>query len=346
LERNDRLEHVERRSSWRRRLLTLLRFLITASLLAFIITLVDVKDVGRLVGSADVAWLLGAILVAAADRMLMVAKWYPLLKIQNVAVSFGRATRAYLASGVAHYFLPASVGADVLRATVLGRAGRFIIEVGASILAERALGLVASALMSMVALAIALRLGLPVELIFPWALFSVAAGAAILVLPLNRRVLDAAREVRVLRSMGRAQQYVERFAQTYTIYRERVGVLILMGWLTVLEQLFPIAILWLLGRALGIPLGLTAVVVAVPLTLFVVRLPISFGGLGVGEGALVYLLGLFGVSPTEALTLALGTRIVEVLVNAGPSVFLWRELVNVRRLGPQPSRSLQSRASV
>jgi uncharacterized protein (TIRG00374 family) len=316
---------------------TLLRVIITASLLAFILTLVDLQDVARLVSSANTPLLLAALFVALADRLLMVAKWYPLLRIQNVSVSFTRATRAYLASGVAHYFLPASVGADVLRATVLGRAGRFIIEVGASIVAERALGLVASALMSLLSLIIAVRMGLPVELIFPWALFAVFAGVVILVVPLNQRVLHTVRNARILRRMGRLRSYVERFADTYTIYRSHVGVLVVIGWLTVLEQLFPIAILWLLGQALGLSVGLLAAIVAVPLTTFVVRLPISLGGLGVGEGALVYLLGLFGISPTEALTLALSTRLVEVLVNAGPSIFLWRDLVGARRLGPQPS---------
>ena len=317
--------------------MTVLRVIITASLLAFILTLVDLKDVARLVSSANTPLLLAALFVALADRLLMVAKWYPLLRIQNVSVSFARATRAYLASGVAHYFLPASVGADVLRATVLGRAGSFIIEVGASIVAERALGLVASALMSLLSLMIAVRMGLPVELILPWALFAVFAGVVILVVPLNQRVLRTVRNARILQRMGRVRSYVERFADTYTVYRSHVGVLVVIGWLTVLEQLFPIAILWLLGQALGLSVGLLAAIVAVPLTTFVVRLPISLGGLGVGEGALVYLLGLFGISPTEALTLALSTRLVEVLVNAGPSIFLWRDLVSVRRLGPQPS---------
>jgi uncharacterized protein (TIRG00374 family) len=302
--------------------------------LGFILTLVDTKDAARLVGSANPLLLLAAVVVAGADRLLMVVKWYPLLRVQNVAVSLARATRAYLASGVAHYFLPASVGADVLRAAVLGRAGRFIIEVGASIVAERALGLVASALMSLVSLALALRLGLPVELIFPWALLAVVAGCAILVLPLNKNVLRVVRGSKTLLRLGRARGLLERFAETYSIYRREMVMLVAMGGLTVLEQFFPIAILWLLGKALGIPVGFVAVVIAVPLTLFVVRLPISFGGLGVGEGALVYLLGLFGISPTEALTLALSTRVVEVLVNAGPSVFLWRDLINAKSLDP------------
>ena len=330
----NRLDRVNRQSPWRRHLVLFLRLLITISLLAFILTLVDTKDAARLVSTANIPLLLAAVLVAVADRLLMVVKWYPLLRVQQVSVSLARATRAYLASGVAHYFLPASVGADVLRAAVLGRAGRFIIEVGASIVAERALGLVASALMSLVSLALALRLGLPVELILPWALLAVLAGCAILILPLNRNVVRFVRGSKTLLRIGRAGALLERFAATYAIYRREVGMLVLMGGLTVLEQLFPIAILWLLGKALGIAVGFVAVVVAVPLTLFVVRLPISFGGLGVGEGALVYLLGLFGISPTEALTLALSTRIVEVLVNAGPSVFLWRDLISARRLDP------------
>jgi uncharacterized protein (TIRG00374 family) len=331
---DNKLERVKRQSPWRRHLVFFLRLLITISLLAFIFTLVDTKDAARLVGSANTPLLLAVVLVAVADRLLMVVKWYPLLRVQNVSVSLARATRAYLASGVAHYFLPASVGADVLRAAVLGRAGRFIIEVGASIVAERALGLVASALMSLVSLALAVRLGLPVELIFPWALLAVFAGCAILVLPLNKHVVRFVRGSKTLLRVGRARVLLERFAETYAIYRREVGMLVLMGALTVLEQFFPIAILWLLGKALGIAVGFVAVVVAVPLTLFVVRLPISFGGLGVGEGALVYLLGLFGISPTEALTLALSTRVVEVLVNAGPSVFLWRDLISAKRLEP------------
>ncbi len=331
---DNRLDSVGRRAPWRRHLVSLLRLLITVSLLAFILTLVDVKDAARLVGSANTPLLLAAVLVALADRLLMVVKWYPLLRVQEVSVSLVRATRAYLASGVAHYFLPASIGADVLRAAVLGRAGRFIIEVGASIVAERALGLIASALMSLVSLALAVRLGLPVELIFPWALLAVFAGCAILVLPLNKNVLRAVRNSKMLLRMGRARTLLERFAETYAIYRREVAMLVLMGGLTVLEQFFPIAILWLLGQALGVAVGFVAVVIAVPLTLFVVRLPISFGGLGVGEGALVYLLGLFGISPTEALTLALSTRVVEILVNAGPSVFLWRDLISAKRLDP------------
>ena len=337
LERRDMPDSVKRKPTWQRRAFSFLRFLVTASLLGFILRLVDVSDVVRLVRSASAPLLAATLLVAMADRMLMVAKWYPLLRIQDVAVSFVRATRAYLASGVAHYFLPASVGADVLRAAVLGRGGSFIVEVSASIVAERALGLVASALMSLASLAIALRLGLPVELILPWALFAALAGVVILVVPLNQRVLSFMRNGKVLQRIGSARSYVERFAEAYTVYRKRIGVLQVVGWLTVLEQLFPIAILWLLGQALNIPVGMTAAVVAVPLTTFVVRLPISFGGLGVGEGALVYLLGLFGVSPTEALTLALSTRVVEILVNAGPSLFLWRDLVSVRRLSPKTS---------
>ena len=69
---------------------------------------------------------------------------------------------------------------------------------------------------------------------------------------------------------------------------------------------------------------------AITLAVFGGHLPISLAGLGVGEGAMVYLLGLYGVPPAEALAIALGTRVVEVLVNAGPAVVLWRELAAVR----------------
>jgi uncharacterized membrane protein YbhN (UPF0104 family) len=80
--------------------------------------------------------------------------------------------------------------------------------------------------------------------------------------------------------------------------------------------------------ALGIELSPAMLVVTMPLTLFVSRLPISMGGVGVSEAAVVYLLGLFGVPSTDALAISLVCRAVDVLVMTAPGLFLWRDLVH------------------
>jgi uncharacterized membrane protein YbhN (UPF0104 family) len=76
--------------------------------------------------------------------------------------------------------------------------------------------------------------------------------------------------------------------------------------------------------------ALFALFVAVPLTLFVGRLPIAVAGIGVVEGALVYLLGVFGVPPAEALSLALAGRVIEFAALL-PGALFWSSLVWARR---------------
>ena len=110
------------------------------------------------------------------------------------------------------------------------------------------------------------------------------------------------------------------------LYRHHVGTLVVVGALSLVEQAFPIVIMWTLVRALDLTVSLFALSVTVPLALFVGRLPIAIAGIGVLDGALVYLLGVFGVSPTDPLSLALAGRFVE-LVALLPGGLFWSNLV-------------------
>ena len=320
-------------------LLRAVQALVTLGLLAFLLDLVDVSRFAETLSSADMTVVLVALLVAAGDRVLMVGKWYPLLRVQFTSISVVKAGRAYLASGIAHYLLPASIGADVVRAVVLGRGQKAVIEIGASIVAERILGLVASAVMAVIAVGLAWRHGIPLGIIGAWAVFAVGLGMVVLIIPLSEWGKRLMTRIARARPAGRWAAYVERFGLAYTTYRHHAGLLAIVGGLTVMEQLFPVITMWLGARALGVSVGFAPMVVAVTLTLFAVRLPISIGGLGVGEGALVYVLGLYGVSASTALAIALLGRVLEVVVNAGPAVFLWPDLVRVRQRAVVASES-------
>ena len=114
------------------------------------------------------------------------------------------------------------------------------------------------------------------------------------------------------------------------LYRHHLGTLAVVAVLSLVEQAFPIVVLWILVHALDLEVSPLALFVAVPLTLFVGRLPIAIAGIGVIEGALVYLLGAFGVSPAEALSLALAGRLVEIVALL-PGGLFWSSLVWTRR---------------
>jgi uncharacterized membrane protein YbhN (UPF0104 family) len=310
------------------RLGKILRACVSAGLLLLLAWIVDLGELAAVLLGADGPLLGLALLVALADRGLMLGKWYPLLRAQGLGIPLAQAAATYLAAGFASMLLPASVGGDVLRTIALGGARGATLEVGASIVLERTLGLAASIVLCAAALALAFAQSLPLAFLLPWALAAAAApvGIALLALwPGRGRWLDRHRGRRWFR-------FVERFALACALYRHHAGTLAAVGLLSLLEQTFPIIVFWILAHALDLDAPLLALVIAVPLTLLVGRLPIAVAGIGVVEGALVYLLGALNIPPAEALSLALAGRVIEIAASL-PGVLFWSSLAPRREQG-------------
>ena len=315
------------------RLGNLLRFAVTAALVIFLLRLVDLRSLGRLIAAADPLLLAAAVALSLCDRALMFGKWFPLLRARVPDSPLMPAARVYLASGLLQYIFPVTVGADVLRATAVGQGQRAVAEVGASIIAERLLGLLASGVLSTLAIATAIHEEIPVRFLVPWAAASIAASGIVFLLPLTKpgRALMR-RAAEELPNQGWVH-FLRRMAQGYAAYRTRPGLLLGVGLLSILEQGISILLMGVVAAALSIPVTVPMLVVTMPLTLFVARLPISLGGIGVGEASIVYLLGLFKVSPTDALAISVVSRAVDVVVMTLPGLFLWRDLMPSRRTG-------------
>ncbi len=300
----------------------MVRWVIAVALVIVLFQLIDPATVVALIARVHIGWFGAAVAIALADRALMIAKWYPLLRVQVSSIPIGLAARAYMASSFASLFLPASVGADALRAVALGRSHRATLEVGASIAAERLLGAAASGVMAVTALILASQLAVPVHSLLPWALASVVVSGAAVIVPMSEWVRSLV--VGFLRRYGLARwlSYVERFVVAYHAYARHAGLVVVVGTLTLLEQLLPVLALWCVAESLALAISFPTLVVCVPLALFLARLPISVDGIGVTEGSLVYLLGLFRVTPAEALALVLTARLA-LIVTLLPGAVLW-----------------------
>ena len=102
-----------------RRLDLLLRLGVSFGLVAFVLWRAGLGDVVAILGRISLAGGAVLILLHTGDRLLMVYKWRRLLLARGVDVGFGEATRAYYVSSFASIFLPMTVGADVVRVTVM-----------------------------------------------------------------------------------------------------------------------------------------------------------------------------------------------------------------------------------
>lgn len=303
----------------------LLQIGISLGLVVLLLWWVDLDQVARLYRAADPLVLAAALLIAGADRLIMILKWMPLARVQGLPVPFGRAARVYLASNCASLFLPTSVGGDVVRAVAFGRPLGAVARVAASIAMERVLGLFGVGLVLAVAIPFALSgtagLGqyawmgavgiLTVLLLAALPFVPAVAG------PLNPLV-DRLRGRRVLGGMA-------HLWDAYAAYRSHPVLVVTVGLASALEQFVPVALYGLVAVALGIEVTFSALVVATIFAQLIGRLPVSVSGIGVEEGAAVLFLGLFGVAPSGALSLALGRRVLETLVFMTGALF-WKEL--------------------
>lgn len=84
---------------------------------------------------------------------------------------------------------------------------------------------------------------------------------------------------------------------------------------------------YVLAGSLGSPISFLDSLTLVPWVLLIAIIPISIGGWGLREAAMVFMLGLIGVPQAVALTLSIQLGLLSILVSI-PAGFLW--LVNRR----------------
>jgi glycosyltransferase 2 family protein len=92
--------------------------------------------------------------------------------------------------------------------------------------------------------------------------------------------------------------------------------------LAVATQLLNVLVFWMLGQSLGLPTALQQWFIVAPTVLLVSMLPISIGGWGVREGAMVVALHGFGISAEDALLPSVLFGLCAVLATL-PGGILW-----------------------
>lgn len=325
----------------RKTIVRTLQWSVTVGLVVVLVLVTDIRSTLRILLSAD-PWLLSvAIGVGFADRILMIGKWIPLVRVLLPGTEIVPAAKAYFGAMFASMFLPSSIGGDAVRAYAVGRADAQIPEVAVSIFVERALGFLALCLVATTALLTALgSAGASAEArsILPWVLAVGVAGVVVIGLPVfTGSVGDELKDGQGL--WARIRRLWGRLIISYRRYADHRWRLAGVGLASVAEQLFPIGVIWLLAMALDVPAGVLAVAVATPIAMFVMRLPLAIDGLGVVEGALVYFLSLFGVPAEGALAIAVANRAVKTVVLLPGALFV-SELrsIDVRQESLAPSR--------
>ena len=277
------------------------RYLVSVALVAWFVVSIDWRQLGGLRG--DFAWGLvaWAALLAGAAYPLHAWRWWLLLRAQGLSLSLGWAHRVTWIGTFYNAFLLGGLGGDAARAFYVcrdepaRRAGGL-----AATLLDRVMGLVV--LMSLAALALVARTGTlmrepGLRWIFLVALaVSLGGGVAAWLL---LRIAPARWPATLRRALGEPllDTLADLWARTRTTPREHAAALALSYAIWLLDFVS----VWLLARAVGLRLPFLETCIAVAVAYAATALPISVGGHGVREGAMLVVLGLFGLVPAAGV---------------------------------------------
>lgn len=287
------------------------RIAVGLSLLGFLLTQIDLGQASRAVADARIDLLLLAFAIVLGSRLLAAARWYLLLRGRHAAVTpFGMLRLMFVADFVG-YFMPGSLGVEVLRVYGLAKTTADPALSATSVVVERVVALVVLVLLVLLGLA-ARPLALPAEIgRLAWLFLALLLVAVLAVMApptrsLALRLLPGERLARIRRGL-------ERVFAALDSYRSRPWLIAASLVLALVFQLMRCASVTVGAAALGHPLPFTFVLVVFPIMLLISLLPITIAGLGVREVGFVYFLGLGGMPAEVALPLALIQRLFTII---------------------------------
>lgn len=276
----------------------IVRIALAGVVLAALLAFVPRRELSAAMGGVPPAVWVGAPIAFLAVHLIGVLKWRLLVNAGGAALPLRMAARCYYSGLFGNLFLPSIVGGDAVRAGLALPHSRSRSGLLLGSLVDRVLDLG-----GLVALAFAATLALPAA-VAPSQ--RGAVGVVMVTLLLAGSMLVAVlwrlpyRRVpfRLRRLAGSARRAFRRL-------RSRPGVLVAAFVLGVGLQLLLLALAVWLGRWAGVETSLTVWLVVWPLAKLAALVPVTQGGIGVREAALVTLFGPFGVAAVPALATGL-----------------------------------------
>jgi uncharacterized protein (TIRG00374 family) len=301
----------------RKRLLDLAKVIVSLILIFLLLREIGLQETLEKLLQVRPGYLLAALGVALLGVVVRACRWQILLAALEIEVPLGQLTALYFIGFLFTNVLPTGFGGDPIRMYELSRYTHRAAESAGTVLTDRFFGLIVLQALAVVALAFGYQLVEPWMIVFTMLLF---VGSLIAVwLLLNRRLWQSlGARLKPLASPGHKQgailgpalskaeglvEGLKRFYESLHSYN-----LAAAGKTLGVSLVFNISLItmnYLLGLSLGAQVSVWYYFLFVPITSIVTILPVSFAGLGVREGAYVFLFTQAGMPRETALSLSL-----------------------------------------
>ncbi len=243
------------------------------------------------------------ILIFLMGHAVAAMKWRYTLQKYNLQIGVIETVRAHLSGLFANICLPSIVGGDIVRATMISNKFRKKEIIIAGSIVDRLIDTIALVLLMTIAAAFVIELPalrIPQNSL---TILSVLIGILCLLAVLIIKY----------RNHGLLKAGLQKLTDSIrTIFRQPQTILIILAISLFVQTLF-ILLNIRIGRALGIDADWQVWFFCWPLAKLIALVPISLGGIGVRDAALVTLLGTYGVITGVAFAQSLAWQAILIL---------------------------------
>ena len=276
----------------------LLKALVTTACLWWLSRYFDLEQVRTVLAGINPLLLVVAIALHFLSFVAGGVRWWLLFRHLNGNIAFRQLWPSYYLGVFFNNLLPSIYGGDLTRTARLYAAGFGGSALVSSAFVDRVLGLAALVSMGVIALLLAAH-GFENQLalkVFGLSLLVLLPMLLIALLPRWTKRLDA--------GIGSRWPRLHALLSCFPRYRSAPALMLAAFGLSLLNQLLVVLVLFILAPGLGVHLPVFQFMVVMILVFLVASLPISLGGLGAREGAMMALLHPLGVDAASVLALS------------------------------------------
>jgi uncharacterized membrane protein YbhN (UPF0104 family) len=294
----------------RRILLSTIKIVISAALLYLALRKVDLADLASRINIASLGWIGMAIAVTFLQIFVGVLRWREISAECGAPLATRQAMRFNLVGTFFNQTLPSSIGGDAVRLWLVARGGAGWRAATYSIFVDRAIGLIALAVIIVASLPWSLRLitdphGRLALLFVDFA--ALAGGVGFL-------VLSRLPWPWLKRWWGTHHLHACSVIANRVIFSRKHGPAIAV--LSVLVHVLAVVIAWCVVQSIAAPVVFGQIFQLVPPVMLITMLPISIAGWGVREATMGLAFGYAGLMTNEGVNVSLLFGAVSFIVGA------------------------------
>jgi uncharacterized protein (TIRG00374 family) len=283
----------------------ILKTFVSIVLIIYLISRTDYTAIYKSLISAIPFYLLLALSTLFLGKLLSGYRWQLLLEAQDIGIPLKTLIASLYVGQFFNSFLPTTIGGDAIRAYDTAAASKESAKAVTIVFMDRFIGVLALVLLAVLALIVAFLMGdnviyylLPVLSVFLLCIIG-------LIIVLNDSLIKLfAKGLRRIR-LNRIAVQMEKIYRSIHEMKVDPRTLLNAFAISLILQINVVIFHYFISLALGFEVPILYYFIIVPVALTILIVPFSINGIGLREGAFVFLLAGIGVSPSDAITLSL-----------------------------------------